>query len=70
MKEPLEYRETFVRTTSNPQYVIDAVKDSHPEEKGWTIGEPIIEKLENGEYKVSISLSKRNDELIERKGLY
>lgn len=59
------YRETFVKTTSDPWYVYEQVCECHTAEYGWTVGEPKIQDLGNGEYRISIPLeqdrSKKND---------
>ena len=58
MDKEIEYKENFVKTTRNPNHVIQAVKECHPSNYGWEVGEPKIEKLNNGEYKVTIPLIK------------
>jgi hypothetical protein len=54
----LVYSETFVKTTYNPQYVIQEMYKLYTPELGWEIGEPEIIDLGNGTYKLSVPLKK------------
>lgn len=60
MTEPKVYKEVFERilNENDVQFKIAAVKEAHPESLGWIVGEPVIEKLGNGEVKLSIPLAK------------
>lgn len=58
MEENIEYTENFVRTTYNPDHVIREVNEAHPSEYGWVVGDATITDLGNGQFEVSIPLTK------------
>ena len=55
------YRETFVKTTTDPEYIYKAVCEQHPYEYGWIVGEPKVTNLGNGNYKIEIPLEKHDN---------
>ena len=60
MERELEYSETFTKTVfkENVTYVINAIKEAHPESYGWEYGEPVVTPVDERSVKIEIPLRK------------
>ena len=60
MERELEYSETFTKTVfkQDVQYVINAIKEAHPETSGWEYGEPVVTPVDERSVKIEIPLKK------------
>jgi len=60
MERELEYSETFTKTVfkQDVAYVINAIKEAHPETSGWEYGEPVVTPVDERSVKIEIPLKK------------